>query len=97
MRFDSAAETFRDMIEAAAQRLTAATKALCARSGTFDAVSAMVDWQFADKFNAYAGVMYSQVYDGLANGDIKTNNIDPTVGLRLRFCTLGSAASAHSG
>ena len=54
-------------------------------SGTFQAVSAMIDWQFAAKFDAYAGVMYSVVKDGLANGYIKTNNIDPTVGMRFRF------------
>jgi hypothetical protein len=29
--------------------------------------------------------MYSQVNDGLANGYIQRNNIDPTVGLRFRF------------
>jgi hypothetical protein len=29
--------------------------------------------------------MFSQVNSGLANGYIKRNNIDPTVGLRFRF------------
>jgi predicted porin len=62
-----------------------ATTAFSSCSGTFDAVSAMVDWQFAAKFDAYAGVMYSDVSDGLANGYLKTNNIDPTVGMRFRF------------
>jgi predicted porin len=61
------------------------TIAFSSCSGTFDAVSAMVDWQFEAKYDAYAGVMYSQVNDGLANGYLKTNNIDPTVGLRFRF------------
>src|SRR6202158_1920984 len=36
--------------------------------GTFDAVSFVVDWQFAKKFDAYAGIMFSQVNGGLANG-----------------------------
>jgi hypothetical protein len=54
-------------------------------SGTFNAVSFVADWKFAKKFDAYAGNMYSEVNNGLASGFPKTNNIDPTVGLRFRF------------
>jgi hypothetical protein len=61
----------------------AATPATC--HGTFDAVSFAVDWQFAKKFDAYAGFMFSQVNGGLANGFLNRNTIDPTVGLRFRF------------
>jgi predicted porin len=53
--------------------------------GTFDAVSFVADWQFAKKFDAYAGLMFSQVNGGLANGYLHRNTIDPTVGLRFRF------------
>lgn len=53
--------------------------------GTFDAVSVAVDWQFARKFDAYAGFMFSQVSGGLANGYLYRSTIDPTVGLRFRF------------
>src|SRR6266404_4781381 len=53
--------------------------------GTFDAVSFVADWQFAKKFDAYAGLMLSQVNGGLANGFLHRNTIDPTVGLRFRF------------
>jgi predicted porin len=53
--------------------------------GTFDAVSFAVDWQFAKKFDAYAGIMFSQVNAGLANGYLNRSTIDPTVGLRFRF------------
>jgi predicted porin len=53
--------------------------------GTFDAVSFVVDWQFAKKFDAYAGLMFSQVNGGLANGFLNRNTIDPTVALRFRF------------
>jgi predicted porin len=60
-----------------------ATPATC--HGTFDAVSFVVDWQFAKKFDAYAGIMFSQVNGGLANGFLNRNTIDPTVGLRFRF------------
>jgi predicted porin len=60
-----------------------ATPATC--HGTFDAVSFVADWQFAKKFDAYAGIMLSQVNGGLANGFLNRNTIDPTVGLRFRF------------
>jgi len=53
--------------------------------GTFDAVSFVVDWQFAKKFDTYAGFMFSQVNGGLANGYLNRSSIDPTVGLRFRF------------
>jgi predicted porin len=53
--------------------------------GTFDAVSFVADWQFAKKFDAYAGIMFSQVNGGLANGYLNRSTIDPTVGLRFRF------------
>jgi predicted porin len=62
---------------------TNASLSTCA--GTLDAVSINVDWQFAKKFDAYAGVMYSQVHNGLASGYLYTNNIAPTAGLRFRF------------
>jgi predicted porin len=54
-------------------------------SGTFDAVSAVIDWKFAAKWDTYIGVMFSQVNGGLANGYLQRNNIDPTAGLRFRF------------
>src|SRR5215471_3070267 len=52
-------------------------------SGTLDAVSAAVDWKFAEKFDAYAGVMYSQVRGGQASGFLQHSNIDPTAGVRF--------------
>lgn len=54
-------------------------------AGTFDAVSTALDWQFAKKFDAYIGFMFSQVNGGLANGYLARNNFDPTAGLRFRF------------
>jgi predicted porin len=54
-------------------------------AGTFDAVSAAVDWRFAPKWDAYFGLMFTQVNGGLAFGFLQTNNIDPTVGVRFRF------------
>jgi predicted porin len=54
-------------------------------AGTFDAISAAVDWRFAPKWDLYFGFMFSQVNGGLANSFLQRNNIDPTVGLRFRF------------
>jgi predicted porin len=53
--------------------------------GTFDAVSFVADWQFAKKFDTYAGIMFSQVNGGLANGFLNRSSIAPTAGLRFRF------------
>jgi hypothetical protein len=57
-----------------------------------DAVSFVGDWRFARHFDAYAGVMWSQVQNGLANGFLlagatgnKASSYDPTVGLRYQF------------
>jgi predicted porin len=54
-------------------------------AGTFDAVSAVLDWRFAPKWDLYVGFMFSQVNGGLAFGFFQRNNIDPTAGLRFRF------------
>jgi hypothetical protein len=62
-----------------------ANAAALACHGTFDAVSFVADWQFAKKFDAYAGIMFSEVNGGLANGFLNRSAIDPTVGLRFRF------------
>jgi predicted porin len=54
-------------------------------AGTFNAISGVVDWQFAPKWDLYAGLMYTKVNGGLANGFLQRDNLDPTVGLRFRF------------
>jgi predicted porin len=60
-----------------------ASKSTC--SGTFDAYSVAVDWKFAAKFDAYAGVMYTQVNNGLANGFLHRGAVAPTGGVRFQF------------
>jgi predicted porin len=65
-----------------------------------DAVSLVADWRFARHVDVYAGVMWSQVQGGLANGFIGANinnigvagqtgnrasNFDPGIGLRYQF------------
>ena len=68
------------------------TAASSACSGTLDAVSFVADYRFARHFDAYAGVMWSQVQNGLASGFLlagttgnKASSYDPTVGLRYQF------------
>ena len=56
------------------------SSASCA--GTFDAFSFMIDYRPVQRVDLYAGVALSNVYRGLANGFLQTQNIDPTVGLR---------------
>jgi predicted porin len=54
-------------------------------SGTFNAVSGVVDWKFAPKWDVYIGVMRSQYNGGLANAFIENNNVATTAGLRFRY------------
>jgi predicted porin len=54
-------------------------------SGQLDAVSLVVDYRFAKRWDAYAGAMYSRVANGLASGFLRTNTVDPTVGARFQF------------
>jgi predicted porin len=69
--------------------------------GTEDVVSLVVDWRFARHVDLYAGVAWSQVQGGLANGFLLSNttnaggqkavpsnsasNFDPGIGLRYQF------------
>ncbi len=54
-------------------------------SGQLNAVSLVLDYRFAKRFDAYAGAMYSQVWNGLASGFLNRSTIDPTVGMRFQF------------
>jgi hypothetical protein len=54
-------------------------------AGTYDAISAAVDWRFAPKWDLYFGMMFNQVHGGLGFGFFQHSNIDPTVGVRFRF------------
>jgi len=62
---------------------TASANSRCA--GFFDTYSAVLDWRFLPKWDAYVGVMYSAAFGGLANGDITRNNLATTAGVRFRF------------
>ena len=54
-------------------------------SGTEDAIGFVGEYHFNKKLEAYAGMMYSTVAGGMANGFLNTNTIDPTIGLRYAF------------
>ena len=53
--------------------------------GYLNAVSAMIDWRPLKRVDLYAGLMYSRVSGGLATGYLYNYNVDPTVGIRVRF------------
>ena len=53
--------------------------------GWYDTYSWALDWRFAPKWDAYIGMTYSAAYGGIANGDISTNNLATTAGVRFRF------------
>jgi predicted porin len=55
-------------------------------SGTLDDLSFDADYRLSKRFDAFAGVMYSGVHDGLANGYLfHTTDITTTVGVRFKF------------
>jgi predicted porin len=54
-------------------------------SGNFHAVSTSVDYHFTKRFDTYAGIMWSNVSHGLANGYINTSMVDPAIGMRFSF------------
>jgi predicted porin len=55
-------------------------------SGTLDAFSFDAVWRLSKRFDTYAGLMYTGVHDGLANGYVfHTTDINPTIGVRYKF------------
>jgi predicted porin len=54
-------------------------------SGTLQAFSFDADYQLSKRFDTYAGIMYSGVQNGLANGYIHSTNMNPTIGVRYKF------------
>lgn len=54
-------------------------------SGTEDAIGFVGEYHFNRRFEAYAGVMYSGVTGGMANGFLHASSFDPMVGLRYAF------------
>jgi predicted porin len=54
-------------------------------SGSEWAYSVRFDYRWTKRFDTYAGAMYSKVENGLANGYLKTNTVDPMIGFRFQF------------
>jgi predicted porin len=53
--------------------------------GGQSAIAFLVDYNPLPRIDLYSGMMVSSVYGGLASGYFKTQNFDPTIGLRTRF------------
>jgi predicted porin len=62
---------------------TNASAGSCA--GTLTDISLVADYHFTKRFDAYGGLNWSEVKDGLANGFIYRNNMTTMVGLRFNF------------
>jgi predicted porin len=54
-------------------------------SGTLEGVSFDADYRLSKRFDAYAGIMFTGVHDGLANGYIHSTDMNPTIGVRYKF------------
>jgi predicted porin len=54
-------------------------------SGDENVYSLMGDYKFTKRFDAYGGVAFSNVADGLSSGYLHTSSADPMLGLRFRF------------
>ena len=54
-------------------------------SGTENVYSVAGVLHMSRRFDSYAGVMYSQVSDGLSNGFLNTSTVVPTIGVRFKF------------
>ena len=59
--------------------------ARAASTGTLDTFSWLIDYRPVRRIDVYAGVALSNAYPGLANGYQQTQNIDPTLGVRIKF------------
>ena len=61
------------------------TTALSSCAGAQDAVSAVLDWQFAPKWDTFVGTMYTRLNGGLDSGFLARDNWVTTAGVRLRW------------
>jgi predicted porin len=67
----------------AANGCTNTSAAACA--GELHTASLVADYHWTKRFDTYAGVQYSLVQNGLANGYLFTNDWTPMVGVRFNF------------
>jgi predicted porin len=62
-----------------------ATTALSSCAGTLDAVSVVLDWKFAPKWDTYIGTLYSRMNGGLDSAFLAKDNWSTTGGVRFRW------------
>ena len=62
-----------------------ATTALGSCAGSLDAVSALLDWKFAPKWDTYIGTLYSRLNGGLDSGFLAKDNLSTVAGIRFRW------------
>ena len=67
----------------AANGCTNASNSACA--GELHTGSLVIDYHWTKRFDTYAGVQYSLIQNGLANGFLFTNNWTPGMGVRFNF------------
>jgi predicted porin len=67
----------------AANGCTNASAAACA--GELHTGSLVADYHWTKRFDTYAGVQYSLIQNGLANGYLFTNDWTPMIGVRFNF------------
>jgi predicted porin len=61
------------------------SRALSSCGGQMDAISFVVDYRIAPKWDVYAGTEYSTQTGGMANGFMATNNWSTNAGIRFRW------------
>jgi predicted porin len=61
------------------------TTAVSSCAGAQDAVSAVLDWTFAPKWDTYIGTMYTRLHGGLDSGYLAHDNWATTAGVRFRW------------
>ncbi len=54
-------------------------------AGTLNAVSGVVDWRFAPKWDVYIGCFWTEFNGGLSNSFFVNNNVATTAGLRFKY------------
>jgi predicted porin len=64
---------------------TVVATAVSSCAGSQDAVSAVIDWRFAPKWDTYIGTMYTRLNGGLDSGFLARDNWATTAGVRFRW------------
>jgi hypothetical protein len=77
--------THSERLSAAAQRLHRDWREHQQQQLRWQPGRCLIDYKPIKRVDVYAGVMISNVWGGLAYGHLYTQNVDPTVGLRIRF------------